>query len=171
MSRNPRLRNVDVGSVLSDYEAGTAVRTICETHRIGLSRLYRMLDEHHVPRREPNHAARIPTDVEDEIAAAWIAGEPATSIAKRTGVSTSTVGNVGRRRSRPRTHVRDHDETIALIVRWLFDGGLDETDLDVIARVGVNSRAPGLRSIRHVVPELRSGLFLAITERLHAELE
>ena len=53
------LRSVDVDQVIADYEAETTVTAICATHRIGLTRLYRILGEHRIPRRRPN-APRLP---------------------------------------------------------------------------------------------------------------
>ncbi len=61
-----RLRPVDAAAITADYEAGTTVDAICAAHRIGLSRLYRILDEHHVQRRRTN-SERTPEHVQQKI--------------------------------------------------------------------------------------------------------
>lgn len=62
MRRGPqrsRLHDIDVVVLIADYEAGITVKAICESHGVGLSRLYRILDENRVPRRKPS-TGRIP---------------------------------------------------------------------------------------------------------------
>lgn len=49
--------------------------------------------------------------------------------------------------------MRGHDEVVEFVVRWLFDGGLDEIELDVIARADVLPE-PGLCSVRHLTPDV-----------------
>lgn len=166
MGSRARLRHVALDSVIAEYEAGTAVRAICERHRIGWSTLYRILDDHHVPRREPEHASPIPEAIQDEIAAAYQRGEPVAAIAERFGVSKGTVSNVGRRRCAQRVHMRRHDDLVALVVRWFFDDDLNETELDAIHRVGVVTRRSGFGAIAQLAPELRA----AVIEQLSSGL-
>ena len=154
-ARRTRLRHVDFDSVVAAYESGEQVRALCVQHRIGVTTLYRILDDCHVPRREPDHAQRTPELVQDQIAAAYQRGDTVAAIAKRFGVSKGTVSNVGRRRFGQRMTVRRHGEMVELIVRWLFDGDLSETELDSINRAGVKTRLPGFQSIQHIAPELR----------------
>ncbi len=62
MRRGPqrsRLHDIDVVVLIADYEAGITVKAICESHGVGLSRLYRILNENRVPRRKPS-PGRIP---------------------------------------------------------------------------------------------------------------
>ena len=54
-----RLQGIDVAALVADYEAGITVKAICESHGVGLSRLYRILNENRVPRRKPS-PGRIP---------------------------------------------------------------------------------------------------------------
>ena len=87
---------VDVDQVIADYEADTVVSAICATHRIGLTRLYRILDEHRIPRRRPN-APRLPNRLRERILADYAAGREVPDIARRHRVSTSTVSSIANR--------------------------------------------------------------------------
>jgi len=49
-----RLIAVDESAVIVDYEGGATVDAICSTRQPPLTRLYRILDRHQVPRRWPN---------------------------------------------------------------------------------------------------------------------
>lgn len=163
-----RIRHVDVEAVVAAYAStDTPVRAICEEHRIDWPTLYRILDDHHVPRREPDRPApRTPQHIEEQTASAFHTGESVLSIADRLGVSRGTVSNVRRRHYGPLMLVRRHDELVELINHWLFEGGLTDSEADAIARRGVVVRLPGLRSLDHLHPELRP----AVAERIAAEL-
>lgn len=166
MSRRVRLTPIDLAAVVADYEAGVIVRRICEEHHIGLARMYRILDDHHTPRREPNHGARTPEAAQDRIARAYQAGEPVRSIADRHGVCTSTVSNIARRVYRQRVHVRHHDELVALIDRWFAGEALPEADVDAITRAGVRTRRHGLAALAGLDPALGPAVVRRIIARL-----
>ncbi|MGH9138860.1 MAG: helix-turn-helix domain-containing protein [Acidimicrobiales bacterium] len=136
--------------------------TLCEQHRIRLATLYRILDEHHVPRRRPSRQ-RTPEHVQARIAQEYQAGETVKAIAERHGVSHGTVSNIGRRHYRQRRITNRHDELVELAVAWLLgDEQLTATERDALNRIGLVTRLPGLRAMAHVDPELQP----AIAERL-----
>ncbi len=112
-----RLVSVDEAAVVSDYEADVTVAAICATHDIGLVRLYRILDQHRIPRRRPN-APKLPKRLRERILKDYIAGVATEEIARRHGVSPQTVSNVAVRRGVARNPLRSRDELVELIVRW-----------------------------------------------------
>ena len=77
-------------------------------HQLGLARLYRLLDEHHVPRRRV-HAQRTPEAVQQKVVEDYAAGRSVYDIAKRHGVSTSTVSTIAWRHYRLRHPHPDRD--------------------------------------------------------------
>lgn len=103
-------------ALIADYQSGLTVDTICAAHGIGLSRLYRILDANHVPRRKTSQP-KVPLGTQRSIMADYAEGTRVAAIAERHGVSTSTVSDVARRFWRHRQAVRERDELVDLIVR------------------------------------------------------
>ncbi len=161
-----RLRHVDVDELIADYNAGTIVTELCKQHRIGLSTLYRLLDEHHIERRRPNNRVRTPKAVQVKVATDYQAGIPIKVIAERHGVSYSNVSNIGRRHHQQRNSVRRRTELIDLAVIWMLGGALDRNKRVALNTIGLATRLPGLQALAHVDPELQP----AIASRLAAEL-
>ena len=94
--RSPAMRKlvaVDETAVIADYEADVLVNAIYATHQVPLNRLYRILDRHKVPRRQPN-APQLPERLRRRILDDFVAGVPIEEIARRHGVSHGTVSNV-----------------------------------------------------------------------------
>ena len=58
--RGRHLEPIDDAGVVADYEAGATLAAIEQSYDIGLTRLYRILDHHQVPRRRPRAEARQP---------------------------------------------------------------------------------------------------------------
>ena len=165
------LRSVDVDQVIADYEAETTVTAICATHRIGLTRLYRILDEHRIPRRRPN-APRLPKRLRERILADYAAGGEVPDIARRHRVPTSTVSSIATRAGITRNPRRDRDNIVGLIVRWL--AGDDTLTYDVreaITRVGCRLALPGLRTIRHLDPAVVGDVKRLLCDQLLAGLD
>ena len=120
-----RLLDVDISALLADYEGGVTVKMLCHTYGIGLSRLYRILDDNHVPRRKQSRP-RVALDVQRKIVADYAAGEAIARIADRHGVSTSAVSDIARRYWRHHQPVRERDELIRLVVAWVMGTRLRE---------------------------------------------
>jgi len=100
-----RLVAVDEAAVVSDYEADVTVAAICATHDIGLVRLYRILDQHRVPRRRPN-APKLPKRLRERILKDYVAGAITEEVARRHGVSPQTVSNIAVRHGVARNPLR-----------------------------------------------------------------
>ncbi|MGH9136630.1 MAG: helix-turn-helix domain-containing protein [Acidimicrobiales bacterium] len=159
------LRLVDEESVIADYEAGVRVSSICQAHDVSLTRLYSILDDHGIARRRPN-APRLPQRLRQRILTAYRDGADVTEIARLYGVSTSTVSKLAIRHGLVRVHHRTRDELIDLVVRWLLGETLTEDDRDAVRRVGCRTTEPGLRTLTHLEPDIRS----EVAARLAAEL-
>ena len=70
-----KLVAVDEAAVVADCEADVLVNAICASHNIGLVRLYRILDRHQVPRRQPN-APKLPKRLRQRILTDHVVGVP-----------------------------------------------------------------------------------------------
>jgi hypothetical protein len=75
-----RLIAVDESAVVADYEVGVTVKAVCDTHQIPLTRLYRILDRHRTPCRQPN-APKLPKRLRQRILNDYVAGDDAEVIA------------------------------------------------------------------------------------------
>ena len=71
--RRRHLEPIDEAGVVADYEAGATLAAIQQRYDIGLTRLYRILDHHQVPRRRPT-APRLGNRVRQRVLADYRAG-------------------------------------------------------------------------------------------------
>jgi len=94
--RNHRLQPPDEEAIVAAYLGDTTVDAICETHHLGLVRLYRVLDRHRIPRRRPN-APRIDRRRVKLILADYATDLTVDQVAAKHGVSTSTVSRLAQR--------------------------------------------------------------------------
>jgi hypothetical protein len=148
-----RLVAVAEKTVVADYEAGVIVAAICESHRIALSRLYRILDKHRVARRQPN-APRLPRRLRERILADYRAGTPTGEIARRHGVGHSTVSNVAAKHGVLRNPLHARDELVEMVVRWFVGDETTDDERRAIIRIGCRTEQPGLRSLEHLDPAI-----------------
>jgi len=148
-----RLIAVDEEAVVADYEAGVIVTTICATHGIGLARLYRILDKHRIPRRQPN-APKLPRRLRQRVLTDYRAGIPADEIARRHGVGHSTVSNVAAKHGVLRNPYHSRDELVEIVVRWFVGDETTEDERRAIIRIGCRTEQPGLRSLEGLDPAI-----------------
>jgi transposase-like protein len=125
------------------------VNAICARHQIALTRLYRILDRHRIPRRQPN-APKLPARLRRRILDDYLAGVDTEEIAHRHGVGHSTVSNVAARHGVLRKPHRSRDELVELIVRWFIGAETTQEERQAIVRVGCRTNQPGLRSLEQV---------------------
>jgi len=111
-----RLQPVDEQAVIRDYAAGVGIRELTEIHDVGLSRLYRILADHGVERRRPGQQ-RIGESTREQIWLEYRRGGLVAEIARRNGVSTSTVSNIGGAHAH-RWPDRSREQLVDLIVAW-----------------------------------------------------
>jgi hypothetical protein len=142
---------VDESAVVADYEADLTVNAICAAHQIPLTRLYRILDRHRIPRRQPN-APKLPRRLRERILADYRAGVGTEEIARHHGVGHSTVSNVAARHGVLRNPHRSRDELVERIVDWFVGGETTREQRDSIARIGCRLDQPGLRSLKYLDP-------------------
>ncbi|CAN5810389.1 hypothetical protein BH24ACT5_BH24ACT5_01550 [soil metagenome] len=161
-----RLRHVDIDEVIAAYQRGDLVRDVCAEHHVGLATLYRILDDHHITRRRPDHNTTIAEPTRTAVAAAYQNGEPVRDIAARHGVSYSTVSNIGRQAYAERIHVRRHPELFEITVRWFTGGPTTEAERDIITRAGVRTRLHGLPALAGLTAEVRHSVAQALAEYL-----
>ena len=160
-----KLIAVDDEAVVADYEAGVNVDAICAAHQIALTRLYRILDRHRVPRRQPN-APKLPKRLRERILADYRAGIDTEEIASRHGVGHSTVSNVAARHGMLRNPHHSRDDLVELVVRWFVGGATTREERDAIARIGCRTRQPGLRSLELLDPAIADDVLRRLAELL-----
>ena len=166
--RSPAMRKlvaVDETAVVADYEADVLVNAICATHQIPLNRLYRILDRHEVPRRQPN-APKLPERLRRRILDDFVAGVPIEEIARRHGVSHGTVSNVAAKHGVLRKWHRSRDELVELVVRWFVGGDITVEERQTITRIGCRTRQPGLRSLADLDPAIADDVMGRLIEVL-----
>jgi hypothetical protein len=130
-------------AVIADYESNVTVDAICKRNDIGLTRLYRILDRHRIARRQPN-APKLPTRLRQRILSDYVMGVDVSEIARRHGVSVSTVCNVAARHGVGRMALRTRDQLIELGVQWFIG----------ILQIGCRTTQPGLRALDHLDPAI-----------------
>ncbi len=136
-------------TLVADYEADVLVDAICATHQIPLNRLYRILDRHEVPRRQPN-APNLSTRLRQRVLADYVAGVPAAVIARRHGVSHGSVSNIAAKHGALRNPHRSRDELVELVVGWFVGDDTTAEERQTITRIGCRTQQPGLRSLDHL---------------------
>jgi len=156
---------VDEHAVVADYEGDVTVTTICETHQIPLTRLYRILDRHQVQRRRLK-APRLPKKVRERILRDYVAGVDVTEIARRHRVAPSTVSNVALRHGVSRVPNHGRDELVELVARYLIGDDLDHEEREAIRRVGCRTQAAGLRTLDELDPAIVGDVALGIIAEL-----
>ena len=159
--RRRHLEPIDEAGVVADYEAGATLAAIQQRYDIGLTRLYRILDHHQVPRRRPT-APRLGNRVRQRVLADYRAGMPIDDIAHKHGISPASVGNIALKAGLTRGRRYTGDELVEMIVAWFVGDDIGESERDAITKVGVHLAQPGLRSLADVDP--------AIAERVRHRL-
>lgn len=154
---------------MADYLAGVTVDEICSSHDVKLTRLYRVLADHKVPRRKPTKQHRVDPVIREQIALAYRRGDLVRDIAHRYGVSSATVSNIGAEDGRLRWPDRTREQLVELIVRWATGERISSKEHDAIARVGVVN-APGLAAFSQLVDELRTEVARALIDTIPALL-
>lgn len=160
-----RLASVDEATVVADYEAGVTVDAICSTHQLPLTRLYRILDRHQVPRRRPN-GPRLPKRLRERVLCDYEAGIDVVEVAHRHGVSAATVSGLAVRHGVSRVPNHTRDELVELCVRHLVGDDLTHEEREVIRRVGCRTQAAGLRTLDELDPAIAAAVARGVIERL-----
>lgn len=150
---------------MAAYLGDATVDAICETHHLGLVRLYRVLDRHRIPRRRPN-APRIDRRRVKLILADYATDLTVDQVAAKHGVSTSTVSRLAQRAGILRVPYRERDELVDLVVRWFLGEPLDTVEVDVIARIGCRVHQRGLRALADLEPGMRRDVALQVVAEI-----
>jgi hypothetical protein len=118
--RRRRLEPIDEAGVVADYDAGASLAAIQQHYNIGLTRLYRILDHHQVPRRRPT-APRLGNRVRQRVLADYRAGVPIDEIARKQGISPASVGNIALKAGLARGRRYSGDELVEMIADQTAD--------------------------------------------------
>ncbi len=160
-----RLASVDEVAVIADYEADATVDAICATHQLPLTRLYRILDRHQIPRRRPN-APRLPKRLRERILGDYNDGLDVLDVARRHGVSPATVSGLAVRHGVSRVPKYSRDELVELVVRRLVGDDLTHDEREAIRRVGCRTQAAGLRTLDELDPAIAADVARGLIDRL-----
>jgi len=160
-----RLASVDEAAVVADYEAGVTVDAICATHQLPLTRLYRILDRHHIPRRRPN-SPRLPKRLRERILRDYQAGIDVAEVARRQGVSPATVSGLAVRHGVSRVPKYSRDDLVELCVCHLVGDDLTHEEREAIRRVGCRTQAAGLRTLDELDSAIVADVARGVIERL-----
>lgn len=171
----PRLRRIDEQAIVDAYESGMLVKALLNLHQVDTITMYRILDQHGVPRRK-RMSRRYAQEVRDRVRDAYLAGKSRAVIAAECGVSNGFIDLVVRDTHAAHRQVKfDRDAAVGLMARWVCGGPLTAAELEsVVALVGDGRRHIGLGGLRSVPAEFVgevAELVIAETRRIAAERE